>query len=329
MMRLKSTIVVLFSVLCISMYGAKKPIVSLGIYGGFSAASLFSAAAPFQESDYDLIKMKYTSDGVKNLPDHFDPYKTYMPNRITKAEMLELYPHEEYPYYKYPFGDKAFDYTASFIRDMIYNLVGGLTFDVPLKGDFAFKSAFSIQNMGLDLNNEVTSIVSVDENFNRETILYRRNVKNTYLIVPFLLKYSWPHRTTYYVQAGPYAGFLLNSKVRGSSSITTPVNNEWSTTGYEFSVDTAKFQTNMLDLGLSFGGGIEFYWTSTASITLELSTGIGLRKIDKLYNNDYTEYEHDRKYLTDYTSQNYFSLSSRSRNFYVMFTVGFRYSVYK
>ncbi len=305
-MKIKYTVLFLCFVLTAAVHAATKPIVSFGIYAGFNGSNLYSAEVPAAAYNADLV-------------DVHAPYKTYMPNRIYKDSLGT----EGYIY-----GAVPFDYQSSFLKDFIFNIAGGVYLDIPLKRNLSLKTYGSYETKGKFLENEKVETLSAGENEVTTTTLYKRNVKNSYLVVPVLLKYAWPSRTTYFIQGGPYAGFLLKSNTAGSSIVTELSGNSAYTDAYNFEEDS-KHQTNSVDYGLMVGGGVEFYWTSNSYIFVEMNAGLGLRKIDKLYNNEYEEFDQNFRYLTNYTSKNYYSLSSSAKNFSVLFTVGFRYSVFK
>lgn len=305
-MKAKTFALVLFAFCLVPIYAAKKPVFSFGLYAGFNASSLYNSEVPSHDYNFDLV-------GVNT------PYKTYMPNRILRDSLGAI---------GYPYGSKPFDYETSFFKDMVFNIAAGIYVDIPLKRNLSLKLYGSYEKKGKSLENERVVTEKTDENEVTTTTLYRRNVNNTYLVVPLLLKYAWPNRTTYFIQGGPYAGFLMKSNTIGSSIVTELSGNSALTEAYDFDADS-KDHTNGVDYGLMVGGGMEFYWTSNSYIFLEMNAGLGLRKIDKLYNNGYEEFETSYKYLTNYTSQNYYSLNSNAKNFSVMFTIGFRYSVYK
>lgn len=305
-MNIKTIALLLFASYFIPSYSAKKPIVSFGLFAGFNASSLYNSEAASHEYNFDLVDVN-------------TPYKTYMPFRILNDSLGTG---------GYSYGSVPFDYETSFFKDMVYNIAAGIYFDIPLKRNFSLKTFGSYETKGKFLENEKVETEKAGENEVTTTTLYQRDVKNTYLVVPVLLKYAWPNRTTYFIQGGPYAGFLMKSLTKGSSIVTELSGNSALTDAYNFEEDS-KNHTNYVDYGLMVGGGMEFYWTSNSYIFLEMNASFGLRKIDQLYNNAYEEYEPSYKYLTNYTSQNYYSLNSNAKNFSVMFTVGFRYSVFK
>lgn len=305
-MKAKTIILVLVAFSLIPLHAAKKPVVSFGVFAGFTGSNLYNAEVPKVDFDIDLVEVKA-------------PYKTYMPQHLLKDSLGSE---------GYIFGATPFDYESSFLKDFVFNIAAGIYLDFPLKKNFSIKTYGSYEKKGKMLENERVETEKAGENEVTTTTLYKRNVENTYLVVPVLLKYAWPNRTTYFIQGGPYAGFLTKSNTSGSSIVTELSGNSAYTDAYDFDVDS-KDHTNNVDLGLMVGGGMEFYWTSNSYLFMELNASLGVRKIDKLYNNEYEEFDQSYRYLTNYTSKNYYSLNSNARNFSVMFTVGFRYSVFK
>ncbi len=93
-----------------------------------------------------------------------------------------------------------------------------------------------------------------------------------YLLVPVLLKYSFINKDSFYLNGGPFIGFLLQSKFTndlnvsgfGSSDVVTTKNNK------------------KTDFGLSFGLGKNFDLKKNKTIYLEIRENLGLTNTSKI-----------------------------------------------
>ncbi len=305
-----------------NVWAIKKPKYSFAVYGGLSGSNLLWREAPERNYDPELLEEFFGYEVTT-------PYKSYVPDTIHNGSSNA-------------YGILPFDYTTSFLKDLIFNIAAGVSIDIPIKKSehWSVKFQSTYQTIGTSLDNQRTETLKYGGNEVTSTTLFKRNISNSYLIMPLMAKYTWYGRTSFFIQGGPYAGLLLKSKVSGSSLVSQVQDGAMVSDGnelgtYSFVNDTSAYNhTHMLDYGINLGAGFEFYWTKTAYITLDMNVGMGLRKIDKLYSNTYTELDLTNFSTRDlpespYISRNYYSYSSNAKNFYVMFTVGFRYSVYK
>lgn len=120
--------------------------------------------------------------------------------------------------------------------------------------------------------------------FDNESIL-------NYLEIPVLLKLEWGSNLHYYVNAGPYAGFLLSAKQKtsGNSAFyfdkagTMPL----TVSGQPFPAQSFDATTDVKDdlkgfnFGVSGGGGISYFLVKKHQLFLDIRAAYGLIPVQK------------------------------------------------
>jgi hypothetical protein len=93
-----------------------------------------------------------------------------------------------------------------------------------------------------------------------------------YLNIPIMAKYEFGNSKKFFVNGGPFLGFLLSTKTKGKSKVSdfnTSYNNEG---------------LKKINVGLSFGIGMKVYSNDKSDLNIELRENLGLLNID---NGDY------------------------------------------
>lgn len=98
---------------------------------------------------------------------------------------------------------------------------GGAIFQYNFKNFLSIKTGFSYQRKGFQLNN----ILFVDNSGNTVAGKGKSNTRMDYLTFPVLVKASFGKKVQFFVNAGPYAGYLLQktdrTKINGTSNTYT------------------------------------------------------------------------------------------------------------
>lgn len=92
-----------------------------------------------------------------------------------------------------------------------------------------------------------------------------------YIVLPIMLKFSFSSDKSFYINGGPYLGYLLKSGIKSKSNIPGVIN------AYDEDTDRKK----SLDFGLSAGIGKEFKLDANHQIYIELRDNLGLENISK------------------------------------------------
>ncbi len=234
-------------------------------------------------------------------------------------------------------GEPELNYETNFFDDVKYSFVGGLSFEYYLKRDVSLVATLNYESKGIDiqykykesqLETEPMWVVEEDYSF---------DVSNHYISLPLSVRKYLNSSHTFYVQGGCYLAYLLQSTVainmEGSykSSITntlfelTNVESQNSNYGIELNEDDFdKKLTSSFDFGLVLGTGFNYPFSDQFYINADLSLCIGLKDIDKVNDNDYSEVEMPLSsgYGTSIRSANYYGLNSNAKNISGALTVG-------
>lgn len=146
---------------------------------------------------------------------------------------------------------------------------GGFIFQYNTKKILSFKTGFSFQRKGTRFDN----ILYTDQT---GTVL--GNGKNVYSLdyvtLPILVKASFGKKVQFFVNAGPYAGYLL-----GTSDKTTVDTG----TGKEVFTNHSMNGLSRFDFGIASGIGITIPIKESWKIHAELRNYIGLKDINTYY----------------------------------------------
>lgn len=218
---------------------------------------------------------------------------------------------------QYP-TENDLDYNVSLTKDIRVGIDISYKFEYFLQNNLSIVTAISYQTKGIDLKSEIkeSNLVVIEKVFNR-------NIKNSYLIIPVLFR---KYINTFYIEGGVYSGFLLKSTIQGLNSYS-----EQYLTSERFfvneieGIDEEKEFTSNFDFGVSLGGGYSYEFSKYWSINLDCLLNIGLIKVDKKYNNEYSikpisASSNYTNYLI--TNTNYFGLNSDAKNISLSLTFG-------
>ena len=133
-------------------------------------------------------------------------------------------------------------------------------------------------SLRLELNYERKSqtadnIIELTQNFDDPAQTYNFTTRKNYdyLVLPVLLKYSFSNKNSFYVNGGPFIGYLLKSKI--TDDLEVPGVN---TDGFDTTKDNKK-----TDFGLSLGLGKNFDLGARKTISIEIRENLGLANTSK------------------------------------------------
>lgn len=167
-------------------------------------------------------------------------------------------------------------YTVPAAYSQVYNespafaYLGGINFEYQMKEKLSLKIELNYERKSQKAANNIY----IRQNFDDPMIEYNFTSKRhyDYLIVPILLKYNFTNKDSFYLNSGPFIGFLLQSKFTndlnvsgfGSSDVVTTKNNK------------------KTDFGWSFGLGRNFDLKNKKTINLEIRENLGLTNTSKI-----------------------------------------------
>ncbi|MDQ6529943.1 porin family protein [Flavobacterium sp. LHD-85] len=120
-----------------------------------------------------------------------------------------------------------------------------------------------------------TQVSKGEVNYISDISYNRYSIKTTnylnYITLPIMLKFSFTHNKSFYINGGPYLGYLLKS---GWKYETSGMQNS------DENLEDTKYRKSM-DFGLSAGFGKEFKLNDNHNIYIELRENLGLTDISK------------------------------------------------
>ncbi|POS01488.1 outer membrane protein with beta-barrel domain [Flavobacterium croceum DSM 17960] len=148
--------------------------------------------------------------------------------------------------------------------------LGGFNFEYQFKEKLSLKLELNYERKSQKGDNNIEIRQSFDEPAQAYNFTTKRNYD--YLVLPILLKYSFTNKNSFYVNGGPFIGYLLKSKFT----------NNFNVAGFNSSdLETTK-DNKKTDFGLSFGLGKNFELSNNKTINLEMRENLGLINTSKI-----------------------------------------------
>ena len=145
------------------------------------------------------------------------------------------------------------------------DFMGGISLEYSLSEKLSIKT-----NLTYDKKTGIVkSNYMYQPSFDSPSIVVNQKVRNiyNYLTIPILIKYNFGKNNSYFVNGGPFIGFLLNSKLKDVSK-QTPSN-------FDYDQDTTDLNKKT-DYGLSYGFGKLIPLNEKNDLVIELRQNLGL-----------------------------------------------------
>jgi hypothetical protein len=145
----------------------------------------------------------------------------------------------------------------------------GANFEYQIKEKWSLKLNLNYERKSQKADNYI-ELSDVDGDTKNYTFTSRK-IYN-YLVLPIMAKYSFGNKNSFYVNGGPFVGYLLKSNVTNDLEKTDGLDNG--------SVKTTSFN-NKADFGLSIGLGKTIELNEGNSIFIEIRENLGLTNTSK------------------------------------------------
>ncbi|MBL7856572.1 MAG: PorT family protein [Cyclobacteriaceae bacterium] len=202
------------------------------------------------------------------------------------------------------------------LKDVNYDIV--LEVNVAIR--WSVISGYSTVTKGTEAEYE---LLVVNETYfeNKKTIV---TVKNSYNVLPLWVRYRYTvDKFDFFADAGFYYAFLKNSQLNFRY---TDFSGYWGsfdrTANAGYDSETNMYSTNASDYGWMVGLGLEFVITPALGIQFNPQVSVGLQKLDRVNSNRVIRSPND---LRDLWVEDYFGVSSNSRNVVFSLNFGLRY----
>ena len=150
-----------------------------------------------------------------------------------------------------------------------FAFLGGLNFEYQIKEKLSLKLEINYERKSQKADNyiEITDIDGFTKGYN-----FTSKKNYDYLVLPIMLKYNFTYKNSFYVNGGPFVGFLLKSNLTNDLQNIDGLNNK--------PFETTKYN-NKTDFGLSVGLGKNFELKENNSIFIEIRENLGLTNTSK------------------------------------------------
>ncbi|MBK3516248.1 outer membrane beta-barrel protein [Carboxylicivirga marina] len=288
----------------------------------------FSAISMAQEDNKRLkIINAHIGIGASNLINAEAPHKI--------ISISDVY------YLQFGESNSEFNYETNFFKDMKYNFVGGIGFEYFIKPDLSLSASLNYEGKGLDIDyrhkdsgGDTDYVWASQEN-------YVFDISNHYITLPLIMRKYLNASNTFYLQGGAYMAYLIQSSIDFSidrlyvSSYKfdsdqlelideTEVGGNSGSNIRAYENDFEDDLTSTFDLGIVLGTGYTYPLSDKLYIYADLLFSIGLKDIDGVNDNEYSETSLPASsgYNTVIQSENYYGLNSNAKNFSGVLTVG-------
>jgi hypothetical protein len=142
--------------------------------------------------------------------------------------------------------------------------LGGINIEYKIKERLSLKFELNYERKSQKADNNI----EIRENFDDLPQTYKFTSKKNYdyLIIPVLLKYNFTAQNSFYVNGGPFLGYLLKSQITNNLNVPNFNSDD---------LDTTK-DNKKVDFGLSFGLGKIIDLNNNKAINIELRENLGL-----------------------------------------------------
>lgn len=148
--------------------------------------------------------------------------------------------------------------------------LGGVTMEYEIKEKLSLRVELNYERKSQIGNNTI----EVRLNFDDPSQVYNFETKRNhdYLVLPLLLKYYFTDQSSFYINGGPFVGYLLQSKFT----------NNLNATGFNSPNSKTTQDNKRTDFGLSFGVGKNFEFSNNMTFNLEIRDNLGLTNTSKI-----------------------------------------------
>jgi hypothetical protein len=162
------------------------------------------------------------------------------------------------------------DFNAVYSESPAFAYLGGLNLEYQIQDRLSLKLELNYERKSQKGDN----FIEVRQNFESLPQAYNFTTKKNYdyLVLPILLKYNFSDQNSFYVNGGPFIGYLLKSNLTNDLQNIDGLNND--------PVET-KNLNKKTDFGLSIGVGKTFEINERNAIFIEIRENLGLTNTSK------------------------------------------------
>lgn len=153
-----------------------------------------------------------------------------------------------------------------------FAFLGGINFEYQIKEKLSLKLELNYERKSQKLKTEIEMINDSPDPL-PEADEYKAKRNNDYLVLPIMIKYNFGNKNSFFINGGPYIGYLLKSNLEESLYLNGSLQDSQMT-------ETTN-SNNKTDLGLSIGLGKTIEINEKNSIFIEIRENLGLVNTSK------------------------------------------------
>ena len=161
-------------------------------------------------------------------------------------------------------------YSQFYNESPAFAYLGGINFEYQMKEKLSLKIELNYERKSQKAANNIYIRQNFDDPVQEYNFTSKRHYD--YLIVPILLKYSFTNKDSFYINGGPFIGFLLQSKYT----------NDLNVSGFGSSDVIITKNNKKTDFGLSFGLSKNFDLKNNKTFYIEIRENLGLNNTSKI-----------------------------------------------
>jgi hypothetical protein len=159
--------------------------------------------------------------------------------------------------------------TPLYSESPAFAYLGGINVEYLIKEKLSLKLDLNYERKSQKADN---TLEIFDNNGSSKVYNFTSKKNYDYLVLPIMIKYSFTNRNSFFINGGPYIGYLLKSNITNDlGNIDGVINEPFETTKYN----------NRTDFGLSIGIGKNFELKENNSIFIEIRENLGLINTSK------------------------------------------------
>jgi hypothetical protein len=159
--------------------------------------------------------------------------------------------------------------TPLYSESPAFAYLGGINVEYLIKEKLSLKLDLNYERKSQKADN---TLEIFDNNGSSKVYNFTSKKNYDYLVLPIMIKYSFTNRNSFFINGGPYIGYLLKSNITNDlGNIDGVINEPFETTKYN----------NRTDFGLSIGLGKNFELKENNSIFIEIRENLGLTNTSK------------------------------------------------
>lgn len=163
--------------------------------------------------------------------------------------------------------------SSVYSESLAFAFLGGLNFEYQIKERLSMKAELTYERKSQKSKTELQMMIGNYDPSLDVADEFKSKRNHDYLVLPIMVKYSFGNKNSFFVNGGPFIGYLLKSNVEQGLYLNGSVQESHTTVTTNSYIKT--------DFGLSFGIGKNIELSEKNSVFIEIRENLGLAKTNK------------------------------------------------